>query len=114
MIKAIVKKAGMNVIKGSGWLVSTSHMNIYTYMGRVAMGWTVRGSNPGGDEIFRTCLDRPWGPASLLYNGYQVIPGGRKLSWRDADPSPLLVPRCKTEESYTSTLPKGLRSMQKG
>ena len=23
-------------------------------------------SNPGGDEIFRTCPDRPWGPPSLL------------------------------------------------
>jgi len=26
---------------------------------RLAMGWTVRGSNPGGGEIFRTCPDRP-------------------------------------------------------
>jgi hypothetical protein len=40
-------------------------------------GWTVRGSNPGGGEIFRTRLDRPWGPPSLLYNGYQVFPGGK-------------------------------------
>ena len=24
------------------------------------------GSNPGGEEIFRTRPDRPWGPASLL------------------------------------------------
>jgi len=24
------------------------------------------GSNPGGDEIFRTCQDRPWGPPTLL------------------------------------------------
>ena len=31
-------------------------------------------------EIFCTCLDWPWGPPSLLYNGYQVFP--------DADPSP--------------------------
>jgi hypothetical protein len=23
-----------------------------------------------GGEIFRTCPDRPWGPPSLLYNGY--------------------------------------------
>jgi len=27
-------------------------------------GWTVRESNPGGGEIFRTCSDRPWGPPS--------------------------------------------------
>jgi hypothetical protein len=32
------------------------------------------GSNPGGDEIFRP-PDRPWGPSSLLYNGYWVFPG---------------------------------------
>jgi hypothetical protein len=36
---------------------------------RLATGWTVRGSNPGGGEIFRTCPDRPWGLPSLLYNG---------------------------------------------
>jgi hypothetical protein len=28
------------------------------------------------DEIFCTCPDRSWGPPSLLYNGYQVFPGG--------------------------------------
>jgi hypothetical protein len=44
-------------------------------------------------EIFRTCPDRPWGPHSLLYNGYRVFPGGRKWPGRDTDPSPLLVPR---------------------
>jgi hypothetical protein len=43
---------------------------------RLTAGWKVRGSNPGGGEIFRTCPDRPWGPPSLLYNGYQVFPGG--------------------------------------
>ena len=52
------------------------------------MGWTVRGSNPGGGEIFRTCPDRPWGPPSLLYNGYRVFPGGKKRPGSDADPSP--------------------------
>jgi hypothetical protein len=28
-------------------------------------------------EIFRTHPDRHWGPPSLLYNGYQVYPGGK-------------------------------------
>jgi hypothetical protein len=28
-------------------------------------------------EIFRTRQDRPWGPPSLLYNGYRVFPGGK-------------------------------------
>jgi hypothetical protein len=32
--------------------------------------------------------DRPWGPLSLLYNGYRVFPGGRKRPGRDADLSP--------------------------
>jgi hypothetical protein len=36
------------------------------------MGWTVRGSNPSGGEIFRTHSHRPWGPPSLLYNGYRL------------------------------------------
>jgi hypothetical protein len=35
------------------------------------------GSNPGGGAIFRTRPDRPWGPPSLLYNGYRVFPGGK-------------------------------------
>ena len=43
---------------------------------RLTTGWTVRESNPGGDEIFSTCPDRPWGPSSLLYNGYRDFPGG--------------------------------------
>jgi hypothetical protein len=54
----------------------------------MATGWTVRGSNPGGGENYRICPDRPWGPPSLLYNGYQVFPGGRKRPGREADPSP--------------------------
>ena len=52
------------------------------------MGWTVRGSNPGGGDIFRTCPDGPWGPPNLLYNGYRVFPGGKVRPGRDADPSP--------------------------
>jgi hypothetical protein len=33
--------------------------------------------NPGGGEIFHTRLDRPWGPSSLLYNGYRFFPGDK-------------------------------------
>jgi hypothetical protein len=36
-------------------------------------------------EIFRTCPDQPWGPPSLLYNGYRVFPGGKVRPGRDAD-----------------------------
>jgi hypothetical protein len=64
---------------------------------RLATGWTVRGSNPGEGEIFRTYPDRPWGPPSLLFNEYRVFPGvecGRGVT---LTPRPLLVPCSKTE-----------------
>jgi hypothetical protein len=38
-------------------------------------------------DIFRTCPDRPWGPPSLLYNGYPVFPRGKAWPGCDADPS---------------------------
>ena len=50
--------------------------------------FVVIGRCPGGSEIFRTCPDQPWGPTSLLYNGYRVFPGGKERPGRDADPSP--------------------------
>jgi len=37
------------------------------------------GINLSGGKIFCTCPEWPWGPPSLLYNGY---------NGRDADPSP--------------------------
>ena len=39
-------------------------------------------------EIFRTCPYRPWGPPSLVYNGYRVFPGGKERPGRDTEPSP--------------------------
>jgi len=46
-------------------------------------GWTVRGSNSGGCEIFRTRPDRPWCPANLLYSEYRVFPRGKGAgTWR--------------------------------
>lgn len=45
------------------------HLNIYLSWAGIAQsvrGWTVRGSHPGVDEIFRTRLDRTWGSPSLL------------------------------------------------
>jgi hypothetical protein len=64
--------------------------NIRDYLAkfRLATGWTVRGSNPGGGDVFRTCPDRPWGPPSLLSNGYRVFPGGKKRPGRDPEPPP--------------------------
>ena len=37
---------------------------------------------------FSAHLDRPWGPPSLLYNGYQVFPGGKVWPGCAADHSP--------------------------
>ena len=51
------------------------------------------GSNAGGDEIFRPCLDRPWGPPSLLSNGYLVFPGVKCGRGVLLTTHPLLVPR---------------------
>ena len=48
---------------------------VYIYM--LVTAWTVRGSNPDGDEIFPTRPDPPWGLPSLLYSGYRV-PGGKE------------------------------------
>jgi hypothetical protein len=58
-------------------------------------------------EIFRICPDRPWGPLSLLYNGYRVFPGGKERPGRDADPSPPSTAVVTKEQSYTSTPPVG-------
>ena len=55
---------------------------------RLVTGWTVRGSNPDGGEIFLTCPDQPWGPPSILYNGYRDFTGGKERPGREADPSP--------------------------
>ena len=51
----------------------------------------VQGSNPsggGGSEIFCTRPDRPWGPPSLLYNGYRVSLLGVKRPGRGIDHPP--------------------------
>jgi hypothetical protein len=56
-----------------------------------------------GGEIFRTCPGRPWGPPSLLYNGYRVFPGGKERPEIDADPSTPSSVVVKKEYSYTST-----------
>jgi len=62
-------------------------------------------SNPGGGEISCTCPDQPWGPLSLLYNGYWVFPRGKEWPGHDADPSPPSSAVVKKELSYTSTAP---------
>ena len=69
----------------------------FTYFGPdssigIATGYGLDGpgieSRGGGGEIFRTCLDRLWGPPSLLYNWYCVFPEVKERPGRGADPSP--------------------------
>ena len=47
----------------------------------------VRRSNPG-EARFSVRPNRSWDPASLLYNGYRVFPGGKVRPGRAADHSP--------------------------
>jgi len=56
----------------------------------IATGYGLDG--PGGGEIFRTCPDRPWGPRSLLYNGYRISAGAKSGQGVTLTPHPLLVP----------------------
>ena len=42
-------------------------------------------------KIFRTCPYWPWGPPSLLYNGYQVFPGVKNGRGMTVTPHSLLV-----------------------
>ena len=71
------------------------------------MGWTVRDGIPVGTR-FSARPDRPWGPPSLLYNGY--VPGlsrGKVRPGRAADHSPPSSAAVMEEYSYTSTQPLG-------
>ena len=61
------------------------------------MGWTVRGSNPGGGEVFQTRLDRACGPPSLMCNGYRVSASAVKRPGRGLD-HPQPPPAAEVEE----------------
>jgi hypothetical protein len=65
---------------------------------------------PGGGEIFRPRPDRPWGPPSLLFNGYGVFPGVRGRGVALSTHSHLAL-RLKKEQSYKSVPPLGLRGL---
>jgi len=78
-------RLGYNFVEGTEYFVSL-YSSVAQSVYRLATGWTVRGSNPGGSEIFLTCPDRPWGPHSLLYNGNRVFRGDKERQGRDAEP----------------------------
>lgn len=61
------------------------------------------GLNPGGDKILHSCLDQPWGPTSILYNGYQTsYPGVKRLGCVTGHPPPSSG---EVEERVISLLP---------
>ena len=63
---------------------------------RLATGWTVRGSNPGRDEVFRTGPDRPWAhPASYTMGTGSFL--GVKRPWRGIDHPTHLAQTLKKE-----------------
>ena len=70
------------------------------------MGWTVRGSNPGGGEIFHTHPDQLWDPPNLLHNGHWVSFPGVKRPGRGVDhPPPCSVEVKKREELWNRLSP---------
>jgi hypothetical protein len=82
---------------------------ISTKMGRDSVVGiaTVRGSNPGGGKIFRSRPERPWGPPSLLYNGYRVSFPGVKRPGRGVDHSPPSSDRVKERVELYLYSPSG-------
>jgi hypothetical protein len=55
----------------------------------------------------RACPNRPWGPPSLLYNGYRVFPGGKLRPGRADDHSPPSSAEVVEEKRYNSIHPLG-------
>ena len=49
---------------------------------------TTHEPNPGGSKIIRTWPDQPWVPYSLLYSGWEVIPGGKLAGAWQWPPTP--------------------------
>ena len=62
---------------------------------------------PVGGEIFLTCPERPWGPPSLLHNGYRVLPEVKSGRGVTMTHHPLLSAVVMKAQSYTSTPPMG-------
>jgi hypothetical protein len=59
-------------------------------------------------EIFRSHPDRPWGPPSLLYNGYRVLSRGVKQPGRGVDHPPSSSAEVKERVELYLYSPSGL------
>ena len=100
----------------------TTSVNIpwYTQMvvGRVAQSvqrlptdWTVRGSNPGEARFSAPVQTSPEAHPASYTMGTGSFLGVRCCRGVTLTPHPLIMQRSKIEQSYTSTLPKGLRDL---
>jgi hypothetical protein len=79
-------------------IISCVTLEVVQSIYRLATSSTVRGSNPGGSEIFGTRPDQPSGPPSPLYSGYRVcFPGGEASETWLCTPIPHLAPRLRKE-----------------
>ena len=78
---------------------------------RLPTSWTVRGSNPGGARFSAPVQTGPEAHPASCTMGTESFPGVRCCQGVTLTPHPLLVQRSKLEQSYTSTLPKGLRGL---
>jgi hypothetical protein len=55
---------------------------------QLVAGWTIRGSNPGGGEIFAPVQTDAGAQSASCTMGTGSFPGGKERPGRDADPSP--------------------------
>jgi len=93
-------------------IISIVHILIYVYtmylcgpgssVG-IATDYGLDGLGSRSGTRFSARPDQPWGPSSLLYNGYRVFPGGKVRPGRAADHSPPSSAAVMEEKSYTST-----------
>ena len=63
--------------------------------------------HPAGGEIFRTRPDGPWGPPSLLYNGYRISFPGLKRLGRGVNHTPLSNAEVKERVELYHYFPSG-------
>lgn len=77
-------------------------------------GGTVRGSNPVGNDIFRTRPDRSFGPPNIPYNGYRILFSRIKRPERVVKHPRPSSDEVKERVIYTSTHPFGLHGLLRG
>jgi hypothetical protein len=112
--KEINKEFCRKFISENIWYLLSFHSEwdgIAQSVQRLAMGWTVRGSNPGGARFFAPVQTGPGAhPASYTMGNGSIFLG---LSDRGVELTthPHLAPRLKKEYSYTSTPPLGLHGL---